>query len=106
MSHHLVTLVLWHALHGKAEPDILSDRIPRKQRELLKHHRPSRTRLSHVTSIDRNSAHRWSFEPGNHVQESRLPPAGGTDETYDLFPLDVERYVLQRWHQLLPFRQI
>ena len=106
LGDHLVALGLGHAAQLEAEADILGDRAPGQQRELLEHHGDAvgaqtlqRRRIA-AGDVDRAAlvgnqhlAAGRLVEPVDAAQQRRLARAGQAHEHADLAFLDADRGV-------------
>jgi hypothetical protein len=86
-------LMLALALHLEAELDLLSYRLPWKQRVLLKHHAAVGARSVDRFAIDCNRAARRLEEPRNGIEQGGLAAARRPDDRDELPGLDTERDV-------------
>src|SRR3954468_13318308 len=73
-----------HAAHLQAQLDILSHRLPGKQRILLEPHATLGARSVHPLAVDGDDARGRLEEAGDRVKQRRLSAAGGSDDRDEL----------------------
>ena len=84
-----------NAFGSQAKVDVVVDRLPGEQRELLKHHRTVRARFGHQLVADFNATRAGELQPGSHAHTRGFAATRRPDNHHEFFVLNRQIDVVQ-----------